>query len=322
MSPYVPAGCQRAWPYPGTRCSLRLDKLATPMIQVAPRDLALLLLITVVWGFNVIVSKVGLAEIPPVLFTFLRFALVAVLLVPTLRVHRGQMSALTVAALLSGALNFALSFVGVKLAPNVSSVAIAGQLSVPFTTLLSVALLGEIVRWRRLLGIILAFGGVLVIGFDPQMLARWESLAFVVGSALAASLGVIAVKKLYGFKPLELQAWLAWISLPPLLLISLQIEQPDLEALAQVSWMAWGAVFFTAVVSSICAHTGYFYLIQRYPLTSVAPLTTLSPIFTILFGIVLLGDDLSGRTALGAALTLAGVFIITLRERRIVDTGT
>ena len=38
-----------------------------------------------------------------------------------------------------------------------------------------------------------------------------------------------------------------------------------------------------------CAHTGYFYLIQRYPLTSVAPLTTLSPVFTILFGVALLG---------------------------------
>lgn len=232
------------------------------------------------------------------------------------------MSALAVAAVLSGGLNFALSFAGLKLAPNVSSVAIAGQLSVPFTTLLSVALLGEIVRWRRLLGITLAFAGVLVIGFDPQMLARWESLVLVIGSALAASLGIIAMKKLFGFRPLELQAWLAWISLPLLLIASVQIEHPDFPALAHVSWQAWAALLFTAVGASIGAHTGYFHLIQRYPITSIAPLTTLSPIFTIFFGVVMLGEQPSGRILLGAALTLAGVLIITLRERRIVDIGT
>lgn len=292
------------------------------MIHVAPRDLVLLLGITLVWGFNVIVSKVGLVEIPPILFTFIRFGVVAIVLAPTLRVHRGQMSALAVAAVLSGGLNFALSFAGLKLAPNVSSVAIAGQLSVPFTTLLSVALLGEVVKWRRLLGISLAFGGVLVISFDPQMLARWQSLALVVASAFSASLGVIAVKKLFGFKPLELQAWLAWMSLPLLLVATLQIEHPDLADLANVSWLAWGALLFTVVFSSIGAHTGYFYLIQRYPVTSVAPLTTLSPIFTIFFSVVLLGEALSTRILLGAALTLAGVLIITLRERRIVDIGT
>jgi O-acetylserine/cysteine efflux transporter len=292
------------------------------MQHVAPRDLTLLLGITLVWGFNVIMSKIGVGEIPPILFTFMRFAIVAILLTPTLRIHRGQMSALAVAAVLSGGLNFALSFVGVKLAPNVSSVAIAGQLSVPFTTLLSVALLGEVVRWRRLLGIGLAFGGVLVIGFDPQMLLHWPSLACVAASAFVGSLGIIAIKKLYGFRPLELQAWLAWISLPLLLVASVQIEHPDVAALARVSWQAWGALLFTAVCSSIVAHTGYFYLIQRYPLTSVAPLTTLSPVFTILFGVTLLGDALSWRIWVGAALTLGGVLIITLRERRIVDIGT
>jgi O-acetylserine/cysteine efflux transporter len=121
---------------------------------------------------------------------------------------------------------------------------------------------------------------------------------------------------------MELQAWLAWISLPLLFVASVQIEHPQLASLAQVSWQAWGALGFTAVFSSIIAHTGYFHLIQRYPVTSVAPLTTLSPIFTILFGVTLLGDSLSTRILLGAAFTLAGVLIITRRERRIVDIGT
>src|SRR5690606_6191838 len=136
---------------------LSADPRALRMIAIAPRDLALLVGITFIWGLNIILSKIGVTHIPPILFTFLRFAILAVILVPLLRVRAGQMSALVVAALLSGGLHFALSFAGLRLAENVSSVAIAGQLGVPITTLLSVALLGEVVRWRRWTGILLAF---------------------------------------------------------------------------------------------------------------------------------------------------------------------
>lgn len=292
------------------------------MIAIAPRHALFLVGITFIWGLNLVVSKIGMGEIPPILFTFLRFAIVAAILVPVLRIHRGQMSALVVAALLSGACSYSMSFTALSLTENVSAIAIAGQLGVPITTLLSVALLGEVVRWRRWTGIILSFTGVFLIGFDPQIGDRWEALALAIGAAFAASLGLIAVKKLHGFSPLELQAWMAWISLPVLFIVSLQVENPDLRALGSVSWRGWATLAFTAIGSSLIAHTGYFYLIQRYPVTSVAPVTTLSPIFSILFGVLLLGDVLTPKILIGGACTLLGVFIITLRERRIVDTGT
>lgn len=293
------------------------------MIATRPRDLFLLVGITFIWGFNLITSKVGVNEIPPVLFTFLRFAIVALALAPMLRVQPGQMSAVVVAALLSGALHFALNFAALRRSNSVSSVAIASQLGVPFATLLSVALLGESVRWRRWTGIALSFVGVGIMGFNPQIGERWESLALVVASAFLGALGLIAVKKLRGFSPIELLAWTAWISLPVLLLASLRLEQPDFaQLLRSVSWKAWASLAFAAVAASLIAHTGYFHLVQRYPVTSVAPLTTLSPVFAVIFSATLLGDQLTGRILVGGACTLVGVLIITLREHRIVDTGS
>jgi O-acetylserine/cysteine efflux transporter len=56
--------------------------------------------------------------------------------------------------------------------------------------------------------------------------------------------------------------------------------------------------------------------------TSVAPLTVLSPLFSVTFGVLLLGDHLTAPIMLGGAGTLAGVCIILLRERRILDTGS
>jgi len=187
------------------------------MSSIAPRHLFFLLIITFIWGLNLVLSRIGLEHVPPLLFTFLRFLVIAILLAPFLRVVPGQMSALIVAGLLSGAISFSLLFAGLAMSTTVSAVAIAGQLGVPFTTLLSVALLGETVRWRRWLGITLSFGGVMTMGLDPQVFDALQSLTLVVASAFIGSLGLIAVKRLKGFKPLEIQAWFAWLSAPWLL---------------------------------------------------------------------------------------------------------
>jgi O-acetylserine/cysteine efflux transporter len=306
-------------------CAQRLPAhpFALRVIAIRASDLLLLVGITFIWGLNLITSKVGVGEIPPILFTFLRFAIVAVVLVPWLRIQPGEMSALVVASLLVGALSFALNFAALRRATSISSIAIAGQLSVPFATLLSVALLDEMVRWRRWTGIILSFVGIVIMGFDPAIGDRWESLALVIASAFVGALGLIAVKKLRGFTPLGLLAWTAWIGMPVLLLTSLRVEQPDfVQLIHDVSWRGWAALAFAAIAASLVAHTGYFHLVQKYPVTSVAPLTTLSPVFAVIFSVVLLGEPISSQILLGGFCTLLGVFIITMREKRIVDTGS
>jgi len=290
--------------------------------MLARRDLTLLVGISGIWGFNLIAAKIGVTEIPPILFTALRFALLALVTLPFLKVFPGQMGTLLMAAGLSGALQFSLLFAGLALAHDVSTVAIASQLGIPMTTLLSVWVLKERIRWRRILGIVLAFGGVAVIAFDPGVLVYSNGLGLVIASCLAGSLGLTYIKRLDGIGPLELQAWLAMTAWPLLLVLSLVFEDGQWNAMEAASLTAWGAVLFTSLVNSLLAHTAMFYLIQRYPVTSVAPLTLLSPVFSILFGVTLLDDNLSPRMAIGGAITLVGILIVALRDRRMVDTGT
>jgi O-acetylserine/cysteine efflux transporter len=292
------------------------------MLAVAPRDLAFLVLINLIWGFNLVASKIGVSEFPPMQFTAMRFALLALLLLPLLRFARGQMGAIVVAAILSGAAHFGILFVGLAMANDVSTVAIAGQLGVPFTTLMSIVFLDEVVRWRRWLGITLAFCGVMVIGMDPRVFDYWEGLALVVLSAFVGSLGLMAVKKLDQWKPLEMQAWFAVISAPLLAVLSYFFEDGQAIAVASATWRGWASLVFTVLLASLVAHTGYYYLVKRYPVTSVSPLTVLSPVFGVYFGVTVFGDELSAKMVLGGIMTLVGVFIVALRERKIIETGT
>ena len=289
---------------------------------IAGRDLALLIGMNLIWGLNLIASKIGVAQLPPVFFTALRFGALGLLLIPFLRLHRGQMKNLMAAVVFTGPLTFALLFVGVFLVADASMVAIASQMGVPFSTLLSVWLLGETIRWRRRLGIALAFAGIALIGFDPRAFTYWEGLVLVVLSCFIGSLGLIFVKRLHDIKALELQAWIGVVGGPTLLIFSLITETNQIEATLNADWQAWGALFFTTVMSSLIAHTGWYYLVSRYPVTSLSPLTLLSPLFGVFFGVTLLNDQLTWRMLLGGAITLAGVFIVLIREKRLIDTGT
>jgi O-acetylserine/cysteine efflux transporter len=67
-------------------------------------------------------------------------------------------------------------------------------------------------------------------------------------------------------------------------------------------------------MSSLVAHAGFYWMLQRYEVSKISPLTTLSPLFTVAFAILILGEPLTLQFAAGAAVTLLGVWIITLRE--------
>src|SRR5688500_17228590 len=241
--------------------------------SIAGRHLALLVFMNLVWGLNLIASKIGVAQLPPIFFTALRFGSLAIFLLPLLKIHRGQMMNLFWAAMLTGPAAFSLLFVGVSKAEDAATVAIASQMGVPISTLLSIWLLGETIRWRRTLGIALAFAGMVIISFDPRVFTYWEGLALVVASCFFASLGLIFVKRLKNIRALELQAWIALAGGSMLLLMSLVFESGQWAAVQNADLRGWGSLAFTTLLSSLVAHTAWYYLVSKYPVTSLSPIT-------------------------------------------------
>lgn len=278
------------------------------------RDLVLLISLNLILGLNLIAAKVGVGQFPPIFFAALRFGSLAVLLLPFMRIHRRQMLCLLAAAALTGPATFSLLFSGLSLVEEASVVAIASQMGVPIAALLAMWLLGEVIRWQHWLGIVLAFGGIAIISFDPRVFLYWRGLALVVASCLAGALGLIFIKRLKNIGPLELQAWIAISGGPSLLLLSLAIESGQWQAMHNASWDGWMALIFTTLVASLAAHTAWYYLVSRYPVARLSPVTLLSPLFSIFFGATLLGDQLTPRMFAGSAVTLVGVFLVVVRE--------
>ena len=292
------------------------------MTEVSQRHLVQLMLINAIWGFNLVAIKLGVDRFPPVFVGFLRFLIVGLAVLPWLRVRRGEMRWLLIAAIFGGGLQFAIMYTGVALSGNMSSVAIAGQLGIPFATILSIVVLGERIRWRRSLGIALSFAGVIVLGFNPEVLESWQGLALIVLGAFIGAIGLVAIKRVRDLNALELQAWLSWGSLPVFLMLSFWLEEGQIESLCKIDLVGAGAVLYSALLASLFAHTAYFALVHRYPVSSVAPLTVLAPVFSIAFAILFLGDVMDWRMIIGGVMTLTGVAVIVMREGKAAGTGS
>tara|TARA_R110000824_G_scaffold390760_14_gene587905 strand:+ start:30897 stop:31763 length:867 start_codon:yes stop_codon:yes gene_type:complete len=284
------------------------------------QHLALMMFINLIWGFALVAAKVGLGHFPPMLFTGFRFLLIILVLFPFLKLHQQNMRRVLIIAVCAGPLGFGFFFAGLALS-NPSVVAVVSQLGVPFATILSVIFLKEQVRWKRWLGISLSFLGVMVISFDPTVFQFLTGVIFVVLSALVGSVGTIFQRQIRNVGVFEMQAWIAVVAAPVMIGLSFVFESGHVEIIRTASLMQWGGIFYTAFASSLIGHAGIFYLLQRYEVTQTAPLTLLSPIFTVIFSVVLLGDVLTTRMLIGAMIALTGILIVSLRQKQIVDTG-
>jgi len=285
---------------------------------MALRDFALIVLVCLVWATNNIISKFVVADlaVPPLFYAAVRFALVALITLPWLLPMPRPRWRLLVVALLMGGGNFALLFIGLQTA-TASAAAVVIQVGVPITTVLSMVMLGERVRWRRGIGISLTLAGALVVMWDPGGFVVSTGLLFVVAAAFLGSLGAVMMKQMGGVRPLQFQAWVGFASFWPLAALSLWLEPGQVAAGFAAGWPFVAAVVFSAVVVSVAAHTAYYGLIQRYEANLISPLTLMTPLATIALGVLIMSDPFGLKMALGTAVALAGVLIIALRPNQV-----
>lgn len=282
------------------------------------RSFAILTGICLIWALNVIVSKiaVGHLALPPVFYTVARSALVAAALAPWLVPLPRPFWKVILVALCVGGGAFALLFIGLQTA-SPSAAAIVSLAGAPAAVLFAILLLGERIGWRRAMGIALTLAGVAVVLVDPDALTPSQGLALIALSALVGALGAVLLKRLT-IAPLRLQAWVGLSGAVLLLPLTLLTETGQVAAAWNAGWGFVGVVAFSALIVSVAAHTGYYWLLQRHDVNVIAPLTLMTPLFTMVLGHFLTGDRIGPALIAGALLAMSGVLVIVVRPSRRV----
>lgn len=288
------------------------------------RDFGLLALICLVWGLNLILSRWVFIStgVEPLFYAGLRFALIALFLIPIFfKRWPDHLGRIFLISLCIGSAHFGLLFYGLANA-SASAAAVVGQLGVPFSTILSMIFLSEKVRWRRGIGILFAFLGVVIISVDPASFSVSSGLLFVVASAFIGSVGGIMMKQLGGLTGIRLQAWVGVMSFLPLMITSAFIEGGDAGILGQfqafysAGWPLWLITLFAVIGVSIFGHGSFYMLIQKYDVSLLSPLTLMVPVWGVILGVVILNEPFTMQLLFGGFVSLLGILIIALRPNK------
>jgi len=279
------------------------------------RDISLALLVSAAWGFNFIAVKYAVQDFSPYMANSLRFGIVLLVLSPFLRIVPGKMVALLMAALVLGVAHFNLILFAVQVADGVGAVSIAIQLGVPFSTILAILVLKETVGWKRVMGILLSFAGVMVLGFDPVIFSYWHALLLGALAALMYAVSSVLMRKLKDVPAVTTQAWVAAAAAAGSLALSLCLETDHGDTLINAGSDAWWAIGYSVIAASLIGHGGANHLFRKHDVSAVSPYFLSVPLFAVFGGIIMLDEKVSAEIIIGGVLTIAGVLIVTLRNK-------
>jgi O-acetylserine/cysteine efflux transporter len=289
--------------------------VAASRLPIPPRDVAKIILIMALWGANYLAAKTALLEIPPFLLNALRFGVTALILCP-LRFPptRAQMPHILGLSLTLGSLQYALGYWSLS-GLDAGTSAVLGQAAVPFSALLAAYFFRDHLGIRRVLGLILALCGVVLILGTPKLSATPLYPALALGAAFVWAAGNIGIKLLGHIDSLRLTGWTAFFAAPQLALASWIFERDRWPAAAHAGIQTWIAFTYTVLVVAIGSYMLWYPLVRRYPVNQIMPFTLLMPVFGVLAGILALGERPGPQMLTGAACTLGGVAVIVLRPR-------
>jgi O-acetylserine/cysteine efflux transporter len=290
------------------------------MTQLQPRlgarDLAVAAVMNLVWAMNIIAVKMAVIEIPPMTAALLRQGIVLLVCLSWLRVVPGRMKALFGFGVLTGGAYFVVINLSMKVATNVSALAIASQLGVPFAMLLAVVVLKERIHKYRIAGVAMSLLGVGILVFDPAVANEIPGIALTALASLIWAGSSLIQRSLRGVPVLTMYGWVGLFGVIIIGPVALLFEPEGVRSIPHLPLHSLGWVAFSAIGSTIIGHGSMSWLLQRHPVASVTPLTLASPVLSVVFASLFFHTPLTPIMILGGIIALTGVAIVTIRSAR------
>jgi len=281
--------------------------------------ISLLLVCCLFWGFQQILIKTTVGEVPPLWQASLRFAGATVLLWVWC-VVRGvklfEKDGTLAAGLLAGAL-FAGEFSCIYLGLRDTT---ASRLTVfLYTSPFVVALLlprfvpAEKLRPVQWAGLVIAFAAVAIAfseGFSgpgTQHQLRGDALALAAGVLWGLTTLVIRASSMATVsaeKTLFYQVAVTTVAAPLLSLALGETWSLDYSA------YAWGSIALQTAIGAFASYLTWMWMLRHYPATQMSSFTFLTPVFALVFGVVLLKEPLTLQLALALCGVAAGIVLV------------
>jgi drug/metabolite transporter (DMT)-like permease len=275
------------------------------------------LLLAALWGGNVVAIKIGLRGIPPLAAAGIRFcialplvALWARLRSVSVKPRAGEIFPLLVIALLF-TFQIAVLNWGTRLTLAGRATVILHTYPVFVAFLAHFMIPGERLSWYRLVGVILAFAGIVAVFWEKLALGTGETVPgdlLCLGSAfLLGLLNVLLKRYLQTIDEARVLVWEMIIGVPLFFALHLLFDRgsaftfsPDVVT----------ALLYQGVIVGVFCFLIWLSILKRHSPSRLTVLFFTAPLWGLLASYLLLGEGISIGLAVGAGMVALGIFLV------------
>jgi drug/metabolite transporter (DMT)-like permease len=282
-----------------------------------------------IWGSTYLAIRVGIESFPPLLLAGARHLIFGLVFYPLLRWQTGIRPTLAHwrTAGVTGLLLLLLGNGGVCLAEQTVPSGVAALL------VATVSLWMVLVDWLRpggvrpvarvLMGLVLGFAGLaLLVGpkdFDGSARVNPVGVGILVVASFAWACGSLYSK--HGQMPSSPLLGVAMQSLSggvALWIAGFISGETKVLHLAAISTRSWIALAYLIFFGSLMGFTAYLFILKHSTATRVATYAFVNPVVALFLGWLFVGEPVTARTTLAAAVILAAVLLVITAPHRQV----
>lgn len=287
--------------------------------RIPAADMLVLVLLSFLWGANVVAIKISITGVPPLLTATLRSSIATILLVFYCRIRGYSVSIpkneLGHAAIIG--LLFALDFLFLYWGNQYThaSRAVIFLYTQPFWTALGAHFLlpGDRLNRSKCLALVLAFAGLIPVYLShPPTLSplHWIGDLMLIGAAIFWALTTLYVKKMAGRMNINhYQSLFAqlFFSIPLLALASVVFEfgRPVI-----ITTPVMLSLLFQCVIVAFMSYLVWFWMIHRFAVSTLAIYTFLAPLFGVILSGIILGETIPAMLWFGLLLVAGGIYLV------------
>lgn len=283
-------------------------------------SVGLLVVCCAFWGYQQILIKTTIAEVPPLWQVSLRFfGSVVLLMVWCLwrRIPLWERDGTLVAGGISGlffALELASMYLGMRLTTASRQTVLLYVAPFVMAILLPRFVTAEGLRRGQWLGLAIAFGSVALAVGDGLFVSPQhpdQLLGDMVGVAAGILWGLamlsMRISSLARIRPEK--NMLYQVLVPAVLLPVLSLLKGEVWSLAYSS-QAWFSLFLQTAIGGFGTFLVWMWILRHYPATLVSSFAFLTPVFALVFGVLLLGEPVTTTLVLALLGVTLGILLI------------
>ena len=288
--------------------------------------------VCLIWGTTWIAIKIGLADLPPLPFVGIRFAIAGLVLLAVCAVRRrpvlpphdpGVWRFLILSGILNFTGNYGLIFWSEQYIPA-GLTALISSLTPGFTFLFAhFFLANERLSWTKMAGLLLGVAGVALIFIDQLhaagIMALIGSCTMLASTWFASSFSVWSKASGGAFDPALMAGWQMLFGCLPTLLVGVALSGNPLHYHWTLS--AIEMLLYLALIGSSLAFFLFFYLLRHVDVGKVITTNLVTPIISVTFGWLLLGEVLNKTALIGGAIILCGTALIVKPKLEIFKSS-